>query len=222
MKVGFYNTHAPGADVTNLVLADRLIRSVRATMPGVEVWQLSDGQSPAIDGTDGILRLPSAPLALLTAVHYAQRDGEWLLVDTDVIVQRDVRAVFDDQSFDVAVASRSGTLVANELEPSHESAKFMERMPHNIGVVFSRCPAFWHEVAQRVAKQNAQAQAWMANQQQACDLIREGKYRSKVLDPGFNWSPRTSDEDVSGHAIVHYKGPVRKPWMLARFHEGVA
>lgn len=218
MNVGFYN--AAGADARHSVMGDAMIRSVRETMPGVSVTQLTDLTSPALHGVSSVIRRAPAPLALATARLYSELEGEWLLVDTDVLVQRDVRHVFDEP-FDVAVVERGPTLVVGEMVPGTKSRQFIERMPHNIGVVFSRCPAFWAEVARRMEQESEKLQAWMGNQEIACQLIREGKWRIRVLPATYNWAPAVSNEDVSQQAIVHYKGPVRKDWMLRRILDEV-
>lgn len=221
MRLGFYNTYEGGPAI-HIVLADKMIRSAREHLPGVEIVQFTDEESPAIAGVDTVLRMPHGPLALATARHYARTaPGDWLLVDTDVVIQRDVRDVFEDQDFDVAVCDRGGTLVAGETNLSTASGKFMDEMPYNIGVVFSRAPDFWAAVADGVAAGPAKDQHWMANQRVACRIIKAcaqgtGVWRIKVLPCAYNFAPTNEGDDVSGAAIVHYKGPTRKAWMLNR------
>ena len=217
MKVGFYNVYwgSPKPERTvHLVLADMMIRSVRRTMPDVEIVQLTDEQSPQVWGVDSVRRLPRMPRAVQCVTHYSHCEGNWLLVDTDIIVQRDVRDVFRYE-FDVAVADREGCMVDGE-----EDTDLMKNMPFNIGVIFSRSPAFWKAVLEKLSAMPEQKQEWMGNQNAACAVMAEHRFHVKVL-PGlvFNRPPFNSDDRCQEASIIHFKGPMRKRWMLDRFED---
>lgn len=187
MKVGFFHR-----DLTPSPQKDLMIASVQRVMRGVMVEQLPD-----IGG----------PLALAVLESYAAVAGDWLFLDTDVLVQQDVRHVFDDP-FDLAVATRDGTLKADEV-----GTKFMAAMPFNKGAVFSRSPAFWQAAVAIARTYKPSQQAWMGDQRAMNDAIAAGRFLVKILPNGFNYPPRQHDEDVRDKAILHFKGP-RKPWML--------
>lgn len=204
MTIGFYYA---GGKADQALYADLLVRSARRCMPVVPIVQFSDPRTAQVAGTDQIIRRPSQPLALAIAEHYAGCHGPWLFLDSDVVVQTDVRAVFQ-QSFDVAVARR---------HPEETRWSIHETMPHNTGVVFSRSPAFWHEVAAAVRAMSPRDQAWYGMQRATNDSIRAGGWSVRVLVGAYNFTPRTADEDVSDQALVHYKGPTRKPWLRERF-----
>lgn len=206
MMVGFY--HA-GESPVYVQLAARLIASVRRAMPGVRLTHLTDPSSTAIAGTDAVVRLAEGPVALACLDAYAACLGDWLFVDTDVVVQRDVRAVFDFQ-FDVAVADRAGTLLPKEV-----GTKFMARNPYNKGAVFSRSPAFWRDAAADLRTRSATRQAWMGDQEAMNAVIAAGRYQVRVLPSAYNYPPQAQHEDVADKAILHFKGPHRKVWALA-------
>lgn len=208
MKVGFYLVwkHQP----VFYVMADAMIRSVRKHMPGVEIVQMTDSASPAVVGVDAVQRLPEAPLSVLRSKHYASVDGKWLFLDTDVIVQEDVRRVFD-LAFDVAVTDRH----TPKLEP-----KIEEKMPFPAGVVFSRCAAFWQAVHEEVLAQGVAATEWYGDQMALATVIRRGQFRHIVLSGSiYQLPPKTADEDLTQAALVHYKGPTRKPFLLDRIRQ---
>lgn len=188
MTVGFYHAGPPSP------YAAAMVASVRRVMPDVHVVQL-----PASNG----------PIARAVLEAYASVSGEWLFVDTDVILQEDVRPVFD-QPFDVAVATRAGTFREGE-----DGSKFMARMPFNKGVVFSRSQAFWVAALERMAGMKPAAQAWMGDQQAMCDVIASGAFHVLTLPNRFNYPPKFRGEPVADKAALHFKGP-RKPWMLER------
>lgn len=205
MKLGFF--HVTVTNTPHVKLAGALIRSVRRSMPTVEVVHLTDQATERIPGTDRVVRLSPAPIALGCLEAYAACEGEWLFVDTDVIVQRDVRWIFD-RPFDIAVARRDGTLKASEM-----GTKFMTSMPYNKGAVFSRSPAFWQAAAAHLRTLSAKRQEWMGDQAAMCAVIASGAFRVEVLPARYNYPPQHQDEDVNAQAILHYKGP-RKAWML--------
>ena len=207
MTVGFFNVWR--GDTTHIVCADMMIRSVRRTMPGVEIVQLTDLDSPQLHGVDRCERLPAAASALLHCRHFAALPGDWLLLDTDVLVERDVRDVFR-WPFDIAVADRIGTMVNGEV-----GSKFMQDCPYNCGVVFSRSPEFWRECCTLVEAMSPDKQRFMGIQYAACEVIAANRYYVKVL-PGleYNYPPRSREDDTAA-AILHFKGR-RKAMMLAR------
>lgn len=209
MQVGVYLTFPKDKDdCTNYVLADILLRSIRQHMPGVKVSQFTDEKSPAVYGVDEVRRKPKAALPLLRSAHFADAEGEWLFLDTDIVIQKDVRAVFDEP-FDVALCDRQGLTT-----PVEEN--FAKEMPFNAGVIFSRNPDFWKVVHARVARVK-KLDPWFGDQKIIGELAQSGEFNVKVL-PGqqFNCPPASAtDTSIDQASIVHYKGN-RKEWMLAR------
>lgn len=208
MKVGFF--HVDRGETPHRRLAGLLIASVRRAMPGVPIVHLTDAVTPPIDGVDLVMEHPQGPVALACLDAYAACTGEWLFVDTDVIVRRDVRAVFD-RSFDIAVADREGTLLPKEL-----GTKFMARMPFNKGAVFSRCPAFWRAASDRLRTMSSRRQEWMGDQQAMNDVIGTKAFNVAVLPASFNYPPTSRTDDVREMSILHYKGS-RKGWMVEAY-----
>jgi hypothetical protein len=209
MKVGFFTVFRQ--DPQHYVHAELLTRSVRAAMPGIEVVQLTDETSPPVLGVDAVLRKPNGPMLERRLEHYASLDGPWLLLDTDVLVQTDVRAIFN-HNFDVAMADRNWPHIPPTPELTAE-------MPFNTGVVFSRSKAFWAE-ALNVWRgfTEEQRRDWLSEQRAVAKTVASALFRIGVL-PGmtFNYPPvSATDPGMEGAAILHFKGP-RKPWMAEVF-----
>lgn len=204
MKIGFFHT---GESAVHRRMAALLIGSARRVMPGVEVVQLTDASTTPMQDVDAVQIYPPAPLALAVLEAYARCDGDWLLVDTDVVIQKDVRHVFEEP-FAVAVADREGTLKAKEV-----GTKFMTSMPYNKGAVYSRSTTFWKAAADQLRLWPTKQQEWMGDQKAMCAIIRTGRFAVRVLPNTYNYAPLRRDEDVSDKAIVHYKGE-RKSWLL--------
>lgn len=186
MKIGYFYREL-GGQPTGMVEA--MLRSVRRAMPTVEIVRLES---------------PEQPMALAIMDARSRVSGEWLFLDTDVLVRQDVRAVFDRSLFDVAVADRAGTVDAGE------TSAFMTSMPYNSGVAFSRSQAFWQACVARCWSYKPGRQAWMGDQQAMNEVIAAGVFHVDVIESRYNYPP-TTREDVSG-AILHLKGR-RKKWL---------
>lgn len=210
MTVGFFFVDTGTSDTASGIAgAKALMASVRRLMPGVEVVQFTDETTGAVEGVDAVRRLPREPLAVLRVRHQGAVTGEWLFVDTDVVIQREVRPVFD-APFDVAVTSRNWThlkLIQN----------FAELMPFNTGVVFSRSPKFWAAVLAKMDKYSERLQAWMGDQQAICDVIASrGRFRVVILKGTRYNFPPAIDPDAEAlkaqrkASILHFKGVERK------------
>lgn len=209
MKIGFF--HVDRGDTPHRQLADLLIRSARAHMPSVEIVHLTDDVTLQMRGTDDVRRQPAGPIALGCLEAYTNAGaGDWLFVDTDVLIQRDVRWIFDDGDFEIAVAERAGTLLDKEV-----GTKFMAAMPYNKGAVFSRAPVFWSTAAAFLRTQPEKRQHWIGDQAAMCGVIATGAFRVRVLPNRYNYPPKSADESVIDKAILHFKG-ARKAWMLER------
>mgnify|MGYP000066486456 CR=1 FL=1 len=208
MTIGVF--HIAVGPTVHLQLAANLIASVRRTMPGVPIAHLTDQETAPLADVDFVIRHTSRPpvaLGCLDAYAHAG-PGDWLFLDTDVVVQRDVRPVFD-LAFDVAVATREGTLRPNEI-----GTKFMARMPFNKGAVFSRCAEFWGDAVRACLTMPAKRQQWMGDQLAMNEVIDGGRYRVVVLPNTYNYPPKTrGDVDARSKAILHFKGN-RKAWAL--------
>lgn len=205
MRLGFF---FQGTDQSHIAMAKMMIASVREVMPGVEVHHLTDEHTAEIDGVDSTrVFYGEMPMAVRRMLHHAACEGEWLFVDSDVLIRRDVRDVFD-KPFDVALTDRDGT-VTNE-------AKFAAQMPYNIGVTFSRSQKFWYAVVQHLSGLTPQQQHWMGDQLVVNAMVKAGGMGFTIATvPGriYNYPPRSEEDIPEDAAIIHYKGP-RKKYLL--------
>lgn len=209
MRIGFYTVLPENGDRTHYRFAANLIRSIRRTMPGTMVTQFTDPHSPHVPGVDEVHRVGLMPLSWHRSWHYAQVDGEWLFLDTDVVMQQDVRQIFEGV-FDIAVSDRHWP----HLEATPRLAT---HSPYNAGVVFSRSKAFWEDVHAEVV--DKQLDAFMGDQMALNRIAASGRYHVHVL-PGvrFNYPPAVSPQDNKAMcdrlrpqaSVLHYKGKRRK------------
>jgi hypothetical protein len=160
-------------------------------------------------------------MALLRMRHHAGVDGDWLFVDTDIIFQASVKYVFKDAKWDIGVTTRNWTHVK-------PAAGFSERMPYNMGVVFSRCPHFWSEVYLRLKNLTPKLQEWMGDQEAFCETLADPWRPYEVRrfkGSRYNYPPmlpedvQDTDKLQTEAAILHYKGARRKPLLLGRLKQ---
>lgn len=218
MTIGFFLVNNGSLDAAlGVTCAEALIDSAKRTMPTVPVVQFTDETTEAVEGVDEVRRKPAEPMAVLRMRHHASVEGDWLFVDSDVIFQREVQHVFADR-FDVAITTRNWS----HLKPA---VGFSERMPFNVGVVFSRCRPFWKRVLERVTAMPDDAQQWMGDQQAVCDVVADRKLRFHVkflkgskynLPPSMEDGNALSAELERKANIIHYKGTERKALLMER------
>lgn len=210
MKVGTFWQFVNEASMAHLEFAKLMLKSARDVMPGVEVWHLTDGTSPALEGVDGVHRIDlPVPMAVRRMLHNANLEGDWLFIDPDIIIQKDVRHVFDEP-FDVALTDRLGT--------DMENTSYGREMPVNLGVSFSRSPKFWLRVIRHLNTLPVKLQQWTGDQLVVGAMLRQkliDDFNVKIL-PGlrYNYSPSAADDPrMQDAAIAHFKGPTRKHWL---------
>jgi hypothetical protein len=200
MRVGFW---AMG-EGPHLDCARYLVESVKFYMPGVEVSHITDAKTPRSKWADRIVRVGAdVPMAMKRIMAHATLPGEWLYIDTDCILRRDVRLVLEDD-FDVALTDRVGSI--------YEHGPYGKLMPYNMGVTFSKNPKFWGEVLSRMSALQDSYKEWEGDQLVVGMLAKEWP-KVKIL-PGhvFNYSPDKRGDKAEHAAIVHLKGN-RKGWM---------
>lgn len=206
MKIGIFLVFRK--DPQGYVLGGKLVQSIRKHMPGEEIVHLTDETSPQLIGTDSVRKVPNGKMLECRIKHYSECEGEWLLLDTDVLVMQSVRDVFTGATWDLAVADRA----CPHNPQTHET---WSAIPYNTGVVFSRSPQFWSLVLDtwRTSEDND----WNSEQKAVWAVIRTGYYRVKIL-PGmvYNYPPKDQKDPCTGAALVHFEGQKRKFWMRSR------
>lgn len=207
MKIGFFL--ALRSNTSHFLHAASLVKEAHRWMPECEIVQLSDETTPMVPGAHAVERVEGdRPLLHQRLTQYASCEGEWLLIDTDVSIRADVREVFTDPVFDVALCDR------NWPHLHHETQRLSLTMPFNTGVVFSRNATFWYDVLTLWLGLPVNVQNdWMSEQQAVYEVVRTGRYRVKIL-PGlsYNYPPKSEDDVPVSASLVHFKGP-RKPWL---------
>jgi hypothetical protein len=197
MRVGFFTMFQ--RDPRPFMHAAALVREIRRTMPGVEVHQFTDLTTPEVPDVSTTTRFKVGGVIEGRMRAYASLTGEWLLLDTDVSVRQDVRDIFADRCFDVALADRNWPHLA-------QGERLLQEMPFNTGVVFLRSDRFWSLVAAVWEEYPADKRDWYSEQRAVYEVVRTGQFRVKIL-PGMIYNyPPVADEAPPPAALIHYKG----------------
>src|SRR5262245_54673066 len=124
-------------------MARIMVNSVRRNMPGVRIIQQSDYETPMVRGVDEVARRPiHGPLMVSRVARLAELEGDVLCLDPDLVVDADLRHVFD-QPFDIAITNRYRRVTIGSEDVS-------DTQPYLGGVMFSRNPQFWRDCAENV------------------------------------------------------------------------
>lgn len=175
---------------------------------GYTITFLTDEETPVPDGVDHVVRIPwdGKELMVYRLKHLAEFPRDACFVDTDVVFRKDVRAVMD-REFSVALTRRREVI----LDPN--GVNLTERMPFNAGVMFSKDREFWQRAYQASAMLNPAAKDWYGDQLAIAHVATGYPGLLELECSEFNHSPNSRFEDLTGRAIVHYKGR-RKDWMF--------
>lgn len=208
MNVGFYLIGGEN-DVRSQVYyetAATMVASVRQVMPKARVVQMTDQDSPRLADIDEVRRGSSHAISLARTQQRTECDGEWLFLDTDVIVLKDVSPIFS-LPFEIALADRNWT---------SKGDRPMHGMRFNVGVIFSKGTRFWQRLLARLQMLPIEDQVeWMADQRMIDRLVRSGRYQVEILSGSvYNYPPATPDDRPRLAKILHFKGEERKQWML--------
>lgn len=191
----------------DLTLPTLMVKSVLKAMPDSKIIQLTDMTTPQVKGVSSVVRKHYNGLLMTFRMqHLADLDGEWITLDTDVIVKKDLRSVFNED-FDVALTKRYGAIYDSD---GNDVAKIM---PYNTGVMFSRNKIFWKNAYKLLLTMPESAHKWWGDQLSVKLCAESNKFNLLELNcDEYNYTP-TSESDKKDVFVLHYKGK-RKDWMI--------
>ena len=193
-----------GQDVS---LPTRMVESVLNAVKGANVIQLTDEHTPIIKGVNNVVRKRfNGQIMLFRMQHLADLRGEWITLDTDMIIKKDLSSVFDND-FDVALTRRYGSIF------DKNGVDIVKLMPYNNGVMFSRNHEFWREALHSINFMDDELKKWWGDQVAVKEIAESGRYNVLELDCAeYNYTPKDADERKDVY-VYHFKGQ-RKEWMM--------
>jgi len=199
-------------------LPEIMVRSARLAMADAHIVQFTDEVTPPVAGVDTVIRRPVSGEELMIARldHLAGFEHrEAIFLDTDIIVRRDLREVFE-LSFDVALTRRYGVLVVADDDPFRQhfpSGNLIDYMPYNAGVMFSRTQDFWVDCRKACEDMHPDFRRWYGDQMALKAVVDRREYAVfELAAPILNYSPEHAQDRPDDALILHYKG-ARKAWM---------
>jgi hypothetical protein len=195
-------------------MAENMVHWVREAMQDAYIVHMASPNTVSIAGVSRRINREvtqeNAPLMIYRLEHLANFPYEqMLLLDVDVVMNRDPWKVFDTP-FDMAFTTRDRDAIV-------DGESIARKMPYNIGVMFSRSPAFWREAHAYVKTLPPDHQQWWGDQLAVKHLADSGRYRiHEISSDPYNYSPDLADEDVTDKFMVHYKG-ARKARLFDKF-----
>lgn len=193
----------------DLTLPTLMVESVLKAMQGVEIIQLTDMVTPQIKGVRGVIRKPyDGNLMTFRMQHLAELEGAWITLDTDVLVLKDLREVFNKgYAFDVALTRRYGKILDGD------GIDIVAYMPYNTGVMFSNNRSFWKDAYKALLRMPESAHKWWGDQLSVRLAAESGKFNVLELDcDTYNYTPK-DEQERKDCFVLHFKGK-RKDWMI--------
>ncbi|TAM45247.1 MAG: hypothetical protein EPN55_08960 [Gammaproteobacteria bacterium] len=197
-------------------VAQIMVASVRKAMPAARIVQMTDSDTKPVTGVHDVIRKRydgkyPMPYRLLHLKDFP--DAEAVFLDTDVVVQKDLAPVFEND-FDIGLTIRDKPV----LDP--EGIDITATMPYNTGVMFSRASGrpFWEAAYHYCLTFSDFEKEWWGDQLSIKAVADATPLKLKTFPCDlYNYTPDRPDEDLSGKFVVHYKG-LRKEWMLRLAH----
>lgn len=192
---------------TDIEYATMMVASCKRL--GYEVWQLSDHESPDVAGVDRVWRkAKDCPSMLYRARRLAELDAPYVMLDTDMIVVRDISDGFSDKAASLSWRP-NGTIMMKR------GIKRVDFMPYNGGIVFVNDSAFMQAVSADMETMEPELQEWYGDQIALRNATRKFQVR-ELREPEWNYTPRWIGDTIPGVRVYHFKGN-RKRWMKSCF-----
>jgi hypothetical protein len=197
-------------------LAELMMKSCREVMPGTPIFQFTNQYTNAVHGVDKVIRHEwkrGQDWIPFYTSFMEETEGELLILDTDVIVMKDLRRLRELDA-DLVIPVRKKPIEADD------GTKMWVLM----GVCYSRSPEVWKEITRRVRAMPREADRnWWGVQLVLWDMFQESlkgespfKIRA-VKQWEFNYTPKDDLDPGQGVWAMHYKGEHRKLWMLRKW-----
>lgn len=193
-------------------LAQIMVDSVKRVIPEPWLIQMTDMDTPVIEGVDETRRLePDYPYFMNYRLRHLMRlKCEVLILDTDTVVLQNPAEVFN-HDFDVCLTRRDKQIISTKTGYTEDDPL----MVYNTGVMFSRNPAFWCDALTECRKLEERHQKWFGDQIAVVNVVNQRKYDIAVIKcDKWNYTPQSEDESLAGRGIVHFQGGKKKQWML--------
>jgi lipopolysaccharide biosynthesis glycosyltransferase len=191
----------------DVIHAEKMVKSARKACKNAQIIQLSDEHTQIVKDVDKVVRKPyNGKLMLFRMQHLADLRGEWVNLDTDIIVKKDLADVFNLE-FDVALTKRESSIVDTR------GFDITTIMPYNAGVIFSRNHQFWIDALKSIESMNVSLQEWYGDQV-AIKLVADTNHYEILELPCdvYNYTPKNAEERKDVY-VYHFKGQ-RKDWMM--------
>lgn len=193
------------------------LSSIRKFMPMAEVIQLTDMDTPVIDGINHLMRFESKIKYTFDTVNYmgfeflSKSDiNEMIFVDPDFMFNGDIEHLIKDD-FDVSVATR--------MRKDRLNRRFRKHYPYN-SLVITKVSQFWKDCYKMLAGYDRVR--WFTNMRVVKNVVDSGKYKVRLLDGNiYNKIPQHEDDFDKRAKIYHFKGN-KKEYMKSFYEKYIA
>lgn len=187
-------------------MAEKMLSSVRVHMPEAKVFQHSDMTTKEVGGVDGIVRLQTKNQLMMHRLECLAQEEECLSLDCDIVLMDCLAHIFYNR-FDVALTKR-------DQEAFYGDEDLMKTQPYLGSVMASRCPKFWEDCVKECETMSETDRKWFGTQRAMKTVAARYKVH-ELPERIYSYAPRSFGDPLGDIKAVHYKGNLRKTWMLA-------
>ena len=208
------------------ILPRIMIRSIRQFNPDARVTQCSDRATPEVSGVDEVVRLDGDTARLMTfrlrSFAGLPISEPTLFLDTDMVCVDRIDAVSELSEYDVSVCVREFNKDmlfdprAMDIDlREYEGRTLDEVYPYLACAVIAKNPEFWSLCLNNLISLPDKFHRWFGDQEAMRNVIAAGIWSiGRLRESLYACLPDLVDDPAHRPKLVHFKGPMRKQWMI--------
>lgn len=201
-----------------------MVRSFRAHNPTSRIVQVSDAQSPAIEGVDDVVRRPmtdsNVMLFRMRCFAALPADEPTWFLDTDMLCSRPLKLEEPDTGVAVCLREFGKDGIFNHRFGGMDMAEYAGRTlgsiyPYVGCTTYLNNSRFWSDCLANMEALDPKFFNWYGDQEAIRNVVDSGRHEASMLKESLYACLPEHEAQVSSPYIFHYKGQ-RKALMLQR------
>ena len=201
--------------------ADLLVKSIKKTNSNCRIIQISNKEDRNISDIDEkiIFDFKSATFMfnrLESQIAVLEKFGPTIFLDTDMLVNKDLSAIFDRLlNNDIVFTQRKNNYYINDTFqnikfPEFTNKTINEVMPYNGGFIGAGNISALKKLLQTYSELPSKFHWWFGDQIALKKIYDAKKFKILVLDSNYNYSVKDLSNYEKKICIYHFKGRLKK------------
>jgi len=208
--------------------ADLLVKSIKKTNSNCRIIQISNKEDRNISDIDEkiILDFKSAIFMLVrleSQIAVLEKFGPTIFLDTDMLVNKDLSAIFDKLlNNDIVFTQRKSNFYINDTFqnikfPEFTNKTINEVMPYNAGFIGVSNISISKKLLQLCLELPARFHYWYGDQVALKKIYDTKEFKISLLDSNYNYNVKDISDYDKNICIYHFKGRFKK--LINPFYE---